>query len=67
MTMRVLDEKEKQASRLRARSGAFVECDVAKLEKELAPYLEEGETMPDVALLMTLALRRLSKLVEELA
>ncbi len=66
MTMKMMVEKEKQAQRLLARSQVFVLWDVHDLEKQLAPFLERGETMPDVALLMKLAMRRVIRLVEKL-
>ncbi len=67
MTMKMLVEKDKQTSRLRARSRVFIDCDVPTIEKQLTPFLKEGETMPDVALLMKLAVRRVAWLVENLA
>ncbi len=66
MTVKMLIGKRKQAQRLGARSKALLECDLPTLEKRLSPSLADGETMPDVALLMTLVVRDVDARLEDL-
>ena len=66
MTMKMLTEKRKQAQRLKARTKAFVECDLAEFEKTLVPLLSKGERMPDLALLAQLVLRSVERHLQKL-
>ena len=66
MTMKMLVQKDKQVTRLRAGAKAFVH-DVSAIEKQLAPFLADGETMPDLALLVALTVRRVNWSLEKLA
>lgn len=66
MSSKQVTDRQKNAASILAAQKAHIAPAVAEIEKTLTPHLQAGETMPDVALLVTLAGRMLEKATTDL-
>ena len=66
MAAKTIKKQQPEAKQLRRAAVAFAVRVAPALEAKLAPFLEEGERMPDLSRLAVLAVRRVEWLLEHL-